>query len=213
MKSIPGNFQTCMMLCIEHECLPVSCRRTDHMSSGLHPLHTTAHTLQCLIKHTTPCSRGVKIVADRLINDVAGETYDLIACPGGMPGAERLRDSATLVALMQQQRDAGRLHAAMCATPAVFLQTKGLLEGRKATAHPAFSDKLAEQSAVSDRVVVDGTLVTSRGPGTAFEFALELVKQLYGVDKAKEVRVVDDGALQCNSMLIPWLPNKSRLSD
>lgn len=133
------------------------------------------------------CSRGVKIVADKLIGDVTGDTYDLIACPGGMPGAERLRDSTSLVTLMQQQRDAGRLHAAICATPAVFLQTKGLLEGRRATAHPAFSDKLGDQSAVASRVVVDGPLTTSRGPGTAFEFALELVKQLYGADKAKEV--------------------------
>jgi len=144
----------------------------------------TAHPkTQSVLLH----SRGVKIVADMMIKEAAGESYDLIACPGGMPGAERLRDSPALVALMQQQRDAGRLHAAICATPAVFLQTKGLLEGRRATAHPAFSDKLADQSAVSQRVVVDGPLTTSRGPGTAFDFALELVKQLYGVDRAREV--------------------------
>lgn len=63
----------------------------------------------------------------------------------------------------------------------------GLLKGKKATAHPAFSAKLEDQSAVSSRVVVDGKLVTSRGPGTAFEFALALVKMLYGEEKMREV--------------------------
>lgn len=132
----------------------------------------------------------MRLVADCLIGDAAGgEAYDLIALPGGMPGAERLRDSAALNELMRQQRSSGRLSAAICATPAVFLQAKGLLDGRRATAHPAFSGQLADQSAVGQRVVVDGDLTTSRGPGTAFEFALELVRQLYSEDKAREVRL------------------------
>jgi 4-methyl-5(b-hydroxyethyl)-thiazole monophosphate biosynthesis len=61
------------------------------------------------------------------------------------------------------------------------------MEGKEGTAHPAFSDQLPDQSVVSKRVVVDGNLTTSRGPGTAFEFALNLVAQLYGDDKAAEV--------------------------
>ncbi len=132
-------------------------------------------------------------MADVSISDAAQAAkgaagpYDLIALPGGMPGAERLRGSASLVELVAQQRAAGRLHAAICATPAVFLEAEGLLAGRRATAHPAFSDRLADQGAVAQRVVVDGPLTTSRGPGTAFEWALELVKQLYGADKAREV--------------------------
>jgi 4-methyl-5(b-hydroxyethyl)-thiazole monophosphate biosynthesis len=127
-----------------------------------------------------PGSRGVKLVADQLIKDAAAKQYDLIACPGGMPGAERLRDSSTLSQLVKQQQAAGKLYAAICATPAVFFESQGILDGRKATAHPAFSDKLSNQEAVQQRVVVDGQLTTSRGPGTAFEFALALVKQLYG---------------------------------
>lgn len=125
-------------------------------------------------------SRGVKIVADQLIEDAAGQKFDLIACPGGMPGAERLRDSAVLNDLIKQQQAADGLYAAICATPAVFFESKGILQGAQATAHPAFSDKLSNQSSVSQRVVVDGRLTTSRGPGTAFEFALSLVEQLYG---------------------------------
>ncbi|KAF8062020.1 DJ1B [Scenedesmus sp. PABB004] len=139
------------------------------------------------------CSRGVRLVADALIGDAAaaagagGAGFDLIALPGGMPGAERLRDSAPLGALVAAQRDGGRRLAAICATPAVFLEARGLLRGAAATAHPAFADRLSNQAAVEDRVVVDDLLTTSRGPGTAFEFALSLVEQLFGADKAAEV--------------------------
>ncbi|GLC39571.1 hypothetical protein PLESTM_000913200 [Pleodorina starrii] len=105
---------------------------------------------------------------------------------GGMPGAERLRDSAVLESMVRAQKDSGRLYAAICATPYVFFESKDLLAAKTATAHPAFSDG-AEGPEVLDRVVVDGNLTTSRGPGTAFEFALSLVKQLFGEEKARQV--------------------------
>ena len=78
-------------------------------------------------------------------------------------------------------------HAAICATPAVALEVHGFLKGKKATAHPAFTNKLTDNSEAQRRVVADGVLTTSRGPGTAFEFALALVKQLYGEAKMEEV--------------------------
>ncbi|KAJ9518460.1 hypothetical protein QJQ45_018488, partial [Haematococcus lacustris] len=134
------------------------------------------------------CSRGVKLQADVSMDSAASSTYDVIALPGGMPGAERLRDCGALERLLREQAAAGRHTAAICATPTVFLEAKGLVgEGAKVTAHPAFADKLKNQSAVSERVVVDGLLTTSRGPGTAFEFALSLVKQLYGEEKLQAV--------------------------
>lgn len=106
---------------------------------------------------------------------------------GGNVGAERLRDSPELHALLEAQRAGGRRWAAICASPAVVLQSKGWLDGKKATCHPAFVDKLADASEADTRVVVDGLLTTSRGPGTSFEFALALVEQLYGREKAAEV--------------------------
>lgn len=106
---------------------------------------------------------------------------------GGMPGAERLRDSQTVVDLLDKQRSADKPFAAICATPAVALEHHGFLKGKKATAHPAFSGKLTDGSEAERRVVADGKLTTSRGPGTAFEFALALVKQLYGEEKMREV--------------------------
>lgn len=132
-------------------------------------------------------SRGVKIVADVLIGDCRGERYDLIVLPGGLPGAENLRDSPALTEILKAQKQAGRWLAAICAAPAVVLASHALLDGRAATAHPAFVDQLENKARSNERVVVDGRCVTSRGPGTALEFALQLVALLYGDDKAHEV--------------------------
>lgn len=134
-------------------------------------------------------SRGVKLIADKRIADCVRQTFDLIALPGGMPGAEHLRDSAELVALLKAQQKAGRLYAAICASPAVALQVHGLLEGRQATCYPSMADKLtgSSKASIASRVVVDKNCVTSGGPGTAMEFALKLVELLYGPAKAKEV--------------------------
>ena len=132
-------------------------------------------------------SRGVKIVADCLIYDCLNTDYDLIAIPGGMPGAERLSDSDAVVRLLQGQRRKERLYGAICAAPAVVLEPHGLLEDRQATSHPSFTDRLTNQAAVNSSVVVDGNVVTSRGPGTAIEFALKLVELLFGKEKADEV--------------------------
>jgi len=132
-------------------------------------------------------SRGVRITADCLIDNCADRSYDLIALPGGMPGAQHLHDSAVLKALLIQHDARNRLFAAICAAPAVVLQPYGLLSDRPATCHPSFSDRLVNQSAIAKRVVVDGKLVTSQGPGTALAFSLTLVELLYDKDKRRSV--------------------------
>lgn len=132
-------------------------------------------------------SRGVKLVADKLIADCVNEIYDLVVLPGGMPGAEHLRDSQELAEILRRQQQEQRFYGAICASPAVVLQYHGLLEQRLATVHPNFVHQLENTEAVESRVVVDGGCVTSRGPGTALEFALKLVELLYGKEKAKEV--------------------------
>ncbi len=132
-------------------------------------------------------SRGVKLVADVRIADCTKQTYDCIALPGGMPGAEHLRDSTELSRMLKEQKQAGRLYAAICASPAVVLQHHGLLEKTKATCFPALRNKLNPAYASQERVVVDSNCVTSQGPATAIEFALKLVELLFGPAKAKEV--------------------------
>jgi 4-methyl-5(b-hydroxyethyl)-thiazole monophosphate biosynthesis len=132
-------------------------------------------------------ARKVKLVADCLIADCAGKTFDCIALPGGMPGAEHLRDNAVLTELLKQQDKAKRVIGAICAAPAVILAHHGLLKGRKATSYPSAQDALPDKSAASNRVVVDGNLITSQGPATALEFALAIVESLFGAERRKQV--------------------------
>lgn len=132
-------------------------------------------------------AHGVGLVADRLLTECTKESFDLVVLPGGMPGADHLRDSVPLVELLKRQKDQNKLYAAICASPAVVFKTHGLLEGKKATCYPAFAERLGS-SVFSDRhVVVDGNCITSQGPGTAMEFALALVESLFGKTKRDEV--------------------------
>lgn len=136
---------------------------------------------------------GYRLVADCTLDDCVdvGEQFDAILLPGGMPGAERLRDCAALQAAALAQRERGALVGAICAAPAVALAEWGILTAdTPATAHPAFSDHLPNASQASTRVVCTGDgVITSRGPGTAFEFALAVVEELCGAEVAADVAV------------------------
>lgn len=134
-------------------------------------------------------SRGIKIMADTTIEKALEQDYDLIALPGGMPGAEHLRDCQPLMDRIKKQKDAGKQYAAVCAAPAVALASQGLLvEGAKATCYPApaFREKLGAAES-NDSVVVSENLTTSQGPATALEFALQLGENLFGKEKRKEI--------------------------
>lgn len=131
-------------------------------------------------------SRGMKLVADARMSDCVNQTYDCIALPGGMPGAEHLRDSAPLIEKLKQQKQAGRLIAAICAAPAVVLKHHGLLENVQATCHPSFHTHLDPNQLSRNRVVIDANIITSQGAGTAIEFALTIVEHLISPAKKKE---------------------------
>lgn len=134
-------------------------------------------------------SRGMVITADALLENCMTHEYDLVVLPGGIPGAENLRDSVDLTRLLKRQRDAGQLYGAICASPAVILEHHGLLEDRQATCHPAFVEQLSNKDLAASRVVVDQNCITSQGAGTAVEFSLALVEQLFGREKRDEVAV------------------------
>jgi 4-methyl-5(b-hydroxyethyl)-thiazole monophosphate biosynthesis len=124
-------------------------------------------------------SRGVTIVADTTIDTCRDAVFDLIALPGGIPGAEHLRDSVILTDLLARQRTQARWYAAICAAPAVVLAHHGLLGPERATCHPSFRDQLPDDSLANLPVVVAGRCVTSQGAGTALAFALQLVELLF----------------------------------
>ncbi|XP_021287580.1 LOW QUALITY PROTEIN: protein DJ-1 homolog B [Herrania umbratica] len=135
-------------------------------------------------------SRKVKLVADMLLDEAAKLSYDLIVLPGGLGGAQAFANSDKLVNLLKKQMQSNKPYGAICASPALVLEPHGLLKGKKATAFPAMCNKLSDQSFIDNRVVVDGNLITSRGPGTAMEFALAIVEKFFGRQKAIELAKV-----------------------
>lgn len=132
-------------------------------------------------------SRRTRITADALLQECVDHDYDLIVLPGGMPGAQNLSECALLIDRLRKQREAGFWYAAICASPAVALAPHGLLDGLAATGHQGFRDDLPDQSRVTERVVVDQNCITSQGPGSAIEFALELVARVCGEDVREQV--------------------------
>lgn len=134
-------------------------------------------------------SRGVVIEADCLVEKCIDHHWDLIALPGGMPGAENLHKCTVLKSLLADQLSAGRWVGAICASPAVVLGRHDLILDYRATCHSAFRDELSGVvKEVSDEAVVkDRNLITSQAPGTAMNFALVLVSSLFGEDVARSV--------------------------
>lgn len=126
-------------------------------------------------------SRGVQLVPDAALADVLDEDFDMIVLPGGMPGAAHLKDDARVIACVQKMAAAGKFTAAICAAPTVLLEA-GVLAGKRATSYPGFLDKLAPAGVTVEAasVVEDGAVITSRGPGTAMDFALALIARLCG---------------------------------
>lgn len=150
-------------------------------AAGVGPGGTRAPTLEFR------ASRGVRLVADAHLEDVAGERWDAVLLPGGMPGAAHLRDCAPLASLLAAHDAAGRLVGAICAAPVVVLQERGLLRGRGATCFPGLRERMDPASRRAGRVVRDGNLLTSQGPGTALEFALAAVAHLWDHGRRGEI--------------------------
>mgnify|MGYP005650057409 CR=1 FL=1 len=132
-------------------------------------------------------SRGVEFKAEKLIKDCVNEEFDLIVLPGGIPGAENLKNSEELGQLLKQQAEKKKYYGAICASPAIVLHHYGLITPGKVTCHPGFASQIENGNVLGSKVVVDGNCITSRGAGTACDFALELVSLLYSEDKKKEV--------------------------
>ena len=138
-------------------------------------------------------SHGITVEADILLDDARVSDYAMIVLPGGMPGAEHLKQDTRVIELLRQFAAQGRYTAAICAAPGVLAHA-GMLAGRAATSFPGFLDAGSAPGIrlTSDAVVIDGKVVTSRGPGTAMDFGLALIELLEG----PEARRVVEGRLQ-----------------
>ncbi len=126
-------------------------------------------------------ANGITVLANVSIDDVVAEEYDMMVLPGGMPGAEHLRDDARVQALLQAFDRGGKRIGAICAAP-IALDKAGVLEDSDDyTCYPSYDAQISH-GRFTDRykVVKSGNVLTSRGPGTAICFALAIVRELAG---------------------------------
>ena len=132
-------------------------------------------------------AHNVTTVADTVFAEVDFSTTDVLVLPGGMPGAKNLNEHEGVKRKIKEYAEKGKVVAAICAAPMV-LGGLGLLEGKKATCYPGFEPGLIGAKVTGEKVAVDKNIVTGKGPGLVFEFALELVETIAGAGTRKEVQ-------------------------
>ncbi|GAB5604583.1 DJ-1 family glyoxalase III [Sideroxyarcus sp. TK5] len=131
-------------------------------------------------------SRQTVLLPDTTLDAAMSQSYDMLVLPGGQPGTNHLKADARVLKLAKEMYRDGRYVCAICAAPSV-LATAGLLDGKHATSFPGALDPFPRVQRQPQAVVEDGKLITSRGPGTAMDFALTLVERLCGHAKRTEV--------------------------
>lgn len=133
-------------------------------------------------------SHGITLATDRALAEVDAASLAMIVLPGGMPGTANLRKDRRVLDLVRTLESSARPVAAICAAPTV-LAAAGVLAGRSVTSHPSVRGELTGATVVDQpRVVRSGPVITSQGVGTALEFALELVTELVGPERARGLR-------------------------
>jgi 4-methyl-5(b-hydroxyethyl)-thiazole monophosphate biosynthesis len=131
-------------------------------------------------------SRGITLQPDATLDAVLNDDFDMLVLPGGMPGTRHLQADARVIKLAQDMAKHGKYVTAICAAPMV-LATAGLLAGKRATCYPTCLDEFPGVQLQTEAVLEDGKLITSRGPGTAMDFALLLAERLAGKARRDEV--------------------------
>ena len=133
-------------------------------------------------------SRGTRLTADQPLEKVLSDEFDMVILPGGLPGAEHLNTDPRIHTLLQRIYHQGGAVAAICAAPMVFAHS-GLAKGKTITCYPGAlkPEEWPDIVINNDPIVIDGTMITSRGPGTALDFALTLVEYLSGKTTRNQV--------------------------
>ena len=133
-------------------------------------------------------SRGTVLLPDTTLDTALKREYDMLVLPGGLPGATHLEQDPRIIALVKKMAGDNRFTAAICAAPKVLARA-GVLEGKHVTSYPGVLDPTQwPRIQLENRAIVtDGKVITSRGPGTAMDFALELIGSLVGKEKRDQV--------------------------
>lgn len=146
----------------------------DTVVAGLHDGHITS-------------ARTVRIIPDAVIDTVNADDFDMLVLPGGQPGSDNLNADARVIELIRSFSKKGKLTGAICAAP-IVLGNAGVLVGKRATAYPAYKDKLGGATYEETAVVEDGNVLTSRGAGTALAFGLAIVARLVNAEQARKIK-------------------------
>ncbi|WP_417328373.1 DJ-1 family glyoxalase III [Halarcobacter sp.] len=132
-------------------------------------------------------AHNIKVTADCKIEDVKEDDFDLIVLPGGLPNAFTLADNEHVQKLLKEFKASDKYIAAICAAP--YALHKAEVLNKNYTCYPSFEQKIVPENYISNQnVVKDGNVITSRGPATAMEFALKIVKLLKGDEVYEELR-------------------------
>jgi 4-methyl-5(b-hydroxyethyl)-thiazole monophosphate biosynthesis len=134
-------------------------------------------------------AHSIKIVPDKFIDNMKIEDFDAVVIPGGNPGYKNLRKDPRVIKLIKNAFKSNKIVAAICAAPAV-LSDAGILNGKNSTIYPGMENEIEKGGGIpkQDIVVVDGKIITSRGPATALPFALKLAEKLAGEQIAETVK-------------------------
>ena len=144
-------------------------------------------TTVCLDENPVAGSHSISVLADKMIKDIDPVDFNCVILPGGMPGSENLRKNDHVLSLIKHIYSKGGYVAAICAAPIVLSRAE-VLFGKKATCYPGFESELEGVTYIEEPVVVDGTIITGRGPGCAIPFALEIAGLIKGKDSKNEVK-------------------------
>lgn len=132
-------------------------------------------------------SHNLKVVADKLADDIKAADYDAVICPGGMPGATNLRDSQKVLDTIKEAYNAGKIVAAICAAPMV-LEKAEILKDKDFTMYPGMENYAPSGKYHGNTYVVkDGTVITGAGPAATFDYAFEILANLQGKEIANQV--------------------------
>ncbi|MCK9444299.1 MAG: DJ-1/PfpI family protein [Tissierellaceae bacterium] len=133
-------------------------------------------------------AHNIVVLADRTLADLSeSREYDGVIIPGGIPGATNLRDNSKVIEVVREVYNNGKLAAAICAGP-IVLERAGIIRDKKVTSYPGFSGDLKDSIYDEEDVVVDGNIITARGPALAVDFAIEIIRYLLGDKEVQNLK-------------------------
>ena len=132
-------------------------------------------------------AHDIYLGADKTVKELNKRHYDAIYVPGGMPGAENIKNSEEAISLIKENFEKGNIISALCAAP-IVLEEAGVLEGKNFSCYPGFEEKIKSGNFTDENVVVDGNVITGKGPAIAASLAFKLIEELVGKEKSDEVR-------------------------